>query len=160
MIPRIMDRMIMRDQHKQQRNTGKTYITCNQRKQLIKEVGDSGALLYIHYYDKGAYQGFNIMDDTAVAKEIGWPVRKVQRERIKLTKAGWIFKRTITGTTDKFHITIIGKEAVSYYIQQHMPDVIKDTDTSIDIMKRMKELHAENKALLFIQGEHDSLKSD
>ena len=110
----------MREENKQQRNPGKKYISISQRAELIQDVGDSAALLYHHYFDKAAYINFDISNDKATAYLLKWSKRKVQRERLKLVNADWLFKHSyLSPTMGNFYVTILGKTLIQAFIARH-----------------------------------------
>jgi len=114
-----LNRTIMREENKQQRNPGKKYISISQRAELIQDVGDSAALLYHHYFDKAAYVNFDTSNDAATARLLNWPKRKVQRERLKLVNAEWLFKHTYPSPTmGNFYLTILGKNLVKTFLKR------------------------------------------
>ena len=88
-------------------------VTLRQRIELSHEVGDAATLLYLYYYDKAGYEKFDITDDKKTAKELGLPIRKVQRLRLKLTNAGWLYRAITTNQEIKVIVTAIGKEEVN-----------------------------------------------
>jgi hypothetical protein len=123
----------MREENKQQRNPGKKYISISQRAELIQDVGDSAALLYHHYFDKAAYVNFDLLNDTATAYTLKWSKRKVQRERLKLTNANWLFKHTYPSPTmGNFYLTILGKKLIKAFIERHNNrDITEETITAL-----------------------------
>ena len=126
-----MNRTIMRERNKQQKKPGNEYISAAQRRDLIIDVGDSGAMLYHHYFDKAGYKNFDLMDDNNTAYAIAWPVRKVAKERRKLLKAYWVFIQTYTNpTAGKFYLTILGKQAVKDFLSLHGLNTTGDIKTS------------------------------
>ncbi len=63
-------------------------ISNEYRKQLIQDVGDSAALLYQHFFDNQ----FVISPDNEISELLGWNIRKVQRERLKLCRGQYLSK--------------------------------------------------------------------
>lgn len=105
---------VLKMTHTQKRNPSNQYITIQQRVELIKEVGDSAALLFHHYFDKSGSDQYDYKDDKKTAAALGWNVRKVARERYKLENTNWILRKTFSHRVDgsKYQITIVGKSAV------------------------------------------------
>ena len=153
----LMNRTIMREENKQQRKTGKTYISTKQRKELIETVGDSGTILYHHYFDKAAYRNFNLMLDKQTAYELSWPVRKVARERTKLIKEGWVLLHTYSSPINgKFYVTVLGKKAVTDFLDLHGINVTKkgnDTSTSIfkDFVETLNNYNEEDTGMCILK---------
>lgn len=58
-------------------------------RKLNQECGDAACVLYSYYLSTTLTDSFSVTD-TDVAKDIGWPIRKVQNTRRKLRKYKWI----------------------------------------------------------------------
>lgn len=81
------------DQHAHTRRATKQYVSAKQRKAIITTLGDSACMLFMYYVDKAGVPGFGFKD-SVVAHALGWPIRKVQKERLRLVKAGWLYQYT------------------------------------------------------------------
>ena len=79
------------------------YLTLKQKKELIKTVGDSGLILMEYYLLKAGIPNFEFTDGKT-ASALGWKERKVQINRLKLTKAGWYYE-TSGRYSDGRHLT-------------------------------------------------------
>ena len=111
-----------------------TYVSSKERLQIIKNVGDAGALLFIYYVEKASTPNFTY-PDSAAAKALCWKESKVQRVRLALIKEGW-FKSIgyVNGTTkEKITVFYLGEDECNEvvtpeeYTQQnkHRPAILK-----------------------------------
>ena len=148
-----LNRHIMREQHTNRRRPGTAYITATQRKKLIKLVGDSGTLLYTHYFDKAAYSGFDVMDDLRIANDLGWSARKVQKERLKLIKVQWVMYKTFSNTEGKVHHTYFGEQLIKEILKQQATDVAISADSSIYFTQRLQQSGGADGSKLIIKQE-------
>lgn len=91
----------------------KYYLSADERRELIKEIGDPACMLYEYYLRMASIPNQVITDDLA-ADYFGWNTRKVKRYRQALTKAGWFDAAKYTiAKTRKGISYYIGKDAVS-----------------------------------------------
>ena len=110
---------VKRMRHTQTKPANNQYISNKDRAQLIKEVGDSAAILFHYYFDKGGYHSYDYKDDKKTALVLGWNERKVARERYKLEKNNWILKKTYSHRDgSKYQITLMGKSAVTKHLNE------------------------------------------
>jgi len=124
-----LDHIILREKNKRNRTPGKNYISKKQECLLVKEVGDSAAILYFYYYQRADSPTFNIKADIKVSCDLGWQVRKVQRLRWKLTNTGYIYTRTFYHPDgDNTYVTILGKILVNEYKDAHSIDCMSKED--------------------------------
>jgi len=97
------------------------YVTAEQRRKLISEVGDAGALLYTYYLEKSGIKDFKFEDESA-AKTLGWNIHKVLRNRRALTKTNWFYQSTFKNASNKkVKVTYLGKETVTAFKDENDP---------------------------------------
>lgn len=85
----------------------RTYLTMDEKREVIRECGDSAVILYEFYVSKQNTKDYDFSDSKA-SRAIGWSREKVQRIRLKLEKYSY-FKRVKDHNT---YIFYIGKDAV------------------------------------------------
>lgn len=91
----------------------KYYLSAEERRSLIQEVGDAACMLYEYYLRMASIPNQVITDDMA-AEYFGWNTRKVRRYRQALTNAGWYDSARYTIAKVRKGISYyIGKEAVA-----------------------------------------------
>ncbi len=110
-------------------------LRTSYQRQVIKELGDSALVLMQYYFSNGNSDKVDLLDDTAVAKTLGWTPRKVRDWRSKLTKAGYILltkhKVKVNGNTIEYRLNIFGKDKVAEY--KSNPDDIVDVDINPEL---------------------------
>lgn len=67
----------------------KNYLTLDERKSAVKEVGDNALILYEHYIRTGT-PDYHFTDDKN-AYVIGWSTAKAKRIRLLLEKHGYLY---------------------------------------------------------------------
>jgi hypothetical protein len=107
-------------------------------KRLIKIVGDSGYILFNHFYKKSSYRFFIPTDNKKLADGIGWSVSKVERIKTLLVKKGYLLILKDTGNDGcSIYRVLLGTELINHYKDTgHLPN---DVDTTI----KTKKLHSE-----------------
>ena len=97
----------------------KYYLTPEQRRQLIRDVSDSGVLLLEYYMRQAGFDDQTIKDSDA-AEYLGWDLRKVSRVRQQLQAADW-YNRSRINYTDgrKGYTYYIGFDVVQKYCRRH-----------------------------------------
>lgn len=89
------------------------YPSSQERVELISELGDAAYLLYDYYLRLASFTEKVEPTDAHAADYFSWDEAKVQRIRLKLTKAGWVrFSRSTHSDGRKSLIGYLGKEAV------------------------------------------------
>jgi hypothetical protein len=91
-------------------------MNTRERRQLIQEVGDAGALLFQQYLDMFTARNYSFTDDSTVAAFLGWTPSKAKRNRLALTKAGWVSHDTFINSPSnkKLKVTFLGKDEGSH----------------------------------------------
>jgi len=85
--------------------------------QLVKELGDSCAILYEFFYEKRRYNHFSPTDDAAIGRTLGWTASKVTRIKSQLKKANYLHivkGSTSTGVT--LYQVLLGKDIIMHYL--------------------------------------------
>jgi len=97
---------------KQVRNK-KPMMTQAVKRDLVKDVNEVALYLYEYYLTIAMSPIHDLLDDSKVAKVLGWTVRKTKENRLKLEKAQWIkfIKKTNNGITTL--VFILGKDKVT-----------------------------------------------
>jgi hypothetical protein len=90
----------------------KYYLSDEERRQVLKDIGDA-ACLVLEYYLRRAGRDDGDIHDWIVARHLGWKQQKVKRQRLALTRNGWIQSVKYTSAKGRKAIThYIGKQAV------------------------------------------------
>jgi predicted transcriptional regulator len=83
-----------------------------ERRQLIKEVGIHGLVLF-EYYLRLASTENALIDDEAAAEYFEWKRPTAKRHRLSLSQAGWIaFERARLSNGRRVHVYYLGKDEV------------------------------------------------
>lgn len=80
-----------------------------ERKDLIKEVGVHGLVLF-EYYLRLAAVGTRLITDEAAAEYFGWNIHTAARWRRALVKAGWFHATRLKGDGQTGYVYYLGKE--------------------------------------------------
>ncbi|MFY9127922.1 MAG: hypothetical protein WAO82_04505 [Limnohabitans sp.] len=108
----------------------KFYVSDDERRRLIHEVGDAGFLLYEYYlFLAGVGSKKEISDEDAV-KHFGWTPTKAKTARKKLTTAGWFYQESFAYSGGRKGITYyLGKKQVAARNsdQTGLPDYLFET---------------------------------
>ena len=101
--------------NKRKRGATNVYVNGVQRKALISEIGDAGALLYTYYVEKSGMKNFKFTDKSA-ASALGWNIHKVRRYRTLLARGDWFYQSTFKNASkEKVTMTCLGKETVTAF---------------------------------------------
>lgn len=113
------------------------------KRTLIKELGDSGYLLFDFLYSRRKYNYFIPTDNQQIADLIGWDKSKVERMKTLLTSSGYllILKDTAKDKT-KFYRVLLGKDIVSHY---KLHGTIDDAD--IVLLEKQLDIHQDKEQL-------------
>jgi hypothetical protein len=88
------------------------YLSDNERREVIRNTGDSGCLL-LEFYLRRVGRNEGMTTDTLVADHFGWSTQKAKRLRSKLTRHGWFRSVNFKSARGRKAITYyVGKEAV------------------------------------------------
>lgn len=92
----------------------KRYVKIPVWRQLVREEGESAAILFQYYVSKtGRNQRKQLITDETAANYLGWHVSKVQRYRQKLMRDGWLFIDVkVSKVTGKEYCYYLGKNTV------------------------------------------------
>lgn len=99
---------------KQEPKYFKHYVTREQRQELISTLGDAACMLFEYYLRVGSIKEPTEILDQNAADYFPWNIQKVQRNRLKLEKAGFFYHRNFYSNT--------GIKAVTYYLGK---DIVK-----------------------------------
>lgn len=88
------DRYLKNLVSKKKRKVMNTYLSAEERRKVIRLVGDSACLLFMAYLEKSGQEGFRF-DDIPMGKYLGWKASKVKRLRLALTKADLFEQKSI-----------------------------------------------------------------
>lgn len=99
------------EKHKKIKTVSKMYLSWENKVEVMRECGDSAALLFEYYVDN-AYKDNYAYPDKEIASTLGWPERKVQKLRLDLTKHKYFLKRTFRSGDDTMVHYFIGKTEV------------------------------------------------
>jgi hypothetical protein len=123
--------------HKRQRRASNVYMNSTQRKELISEVGDSGALLYTTYLEKSGIKNY-AFEDKPVAYTLGWNTHKVKRYRLLLMQYDWFHQSTFTNAQgNKVRINYLGRDTVRAFKDDDHP-IWQDFDKLNKVMTIME----------------------
>ena len=90
----------------------KHYLTGAERRDLGRQAGDPGVLLY-EYLLRMTSIGTENITDAGIAEYFGWDPTKAKRVRLKLTRLGWFASESYRYTGGRKGITYyVGKDAV------------------------------------------------
>ena len=96
----------------------KYYPTDVERKEIIKTEGDGAFLLFEYYLRMASFKDAIEPTDQHAAEYFSWDQQKVKRNRLKLTKSGWLRASRYQYTDNRKGINFyVGKDAVRNSIQ-------------------------------------------
>lgn len=110
--------VVQRDKAKRGQRGGGYYIPPVKSNELSRKFGTNGWLLFNNYYDHCYLPKFDITDDKKNGKYMKWPWRKVQKERLKLIKGGWLFVFTCASQLSGWcnaRLVLIGPDSVEKF---------------------------------------------
>lgn len=112
------------------------YLTLQQQRTIIAKMTHAHLTVLNHYFYKLGTKSFDF-SDSKVAKTLGMPVRSVQRIRLDLVKAGWVYQFTYSSNKAvSTKVTVIGRESVQLY-KKEKPETLSS------IFAKILELEAE-----------------
>lgn len=89
------------------------YLSAKERRDLGRQAGDPGVLLY-EYLLRMVSLGTQEINDETISDYFGWDIRKAKRHRLKLTKIGWYATRRYNISGNRRGISYyVGPEAVA-----------------------------------------------
>lgn len=108
----------------------KFYVSDDERKSLIHEVGDSGFLLYEYYLMLAGVGSKKEISDEDAIEYFGWTPTRAKTARKKLTNAGWFYQESFAYSGGRKGITYyLGKKQVAARNsdQTRLPDSLYGT---------------------------------
>lgn len=97
---------------------GAYMFTDKYKEQLLKDLGDSGYILFDFYFNKASFNYFKPNDNTYIGEKLNWSVAKVKRIRKELKDKEYLIVLADTGKDGtKFYRVLMGQDIVSHYNQ-------------------------------------------
>ena len=97
---------------------GAYMFTEEYKQQLLRDLGDSGYVLFDFYYTKSGHNYFKPNDNQYIADRLHWSVAKVKRIRKELKDKGYLLVLSDTGKDGtKFYRILMGQDIVTHYLK-------------------------------------------
>ena len=89
-------------------------LNQDERRQLVKEVGTNGLVLFEYYLRMASVGTVELGDDDKAADYFGWTTHTARRWRQQLSKTGWYHSERATLPSGKrTYVYYLGKEQVA-----------------------------------------------
>ena len=95
----------------------KTKVTLSlpEQRKLVKDVNETALYLYNYYVTASQIPHFNLLNDSLVGRAIGWSARKVKDNRLKLSKAKWIYFHQVKHKGVIYSAWVFGEEEIERF---------------------------------------------
>ena len=83
--------------------------------EIVKELNEAALYLFEYYVSAITNPVIDLLDDSRVAKTIGWTTRKVQTTRLKLSKSEFLYFHSVASNNVTYNTWVITKDEVKLF---------------------------------------------